>query len=262
MNQALEGAQLITSDQAADHPVRLLHTADCHIGNFILDGDRERDAFEALIEAALVIQPDVLVVAGDLFDHGRVTDEVIEWTLAQLSRVDCPVVVLPGNHDYDVLMRIVDGTHLTGYPGITIITDHDGELVHLPEAGLTLWGRALEEHTPDHRPLHGLPERPDDGWCVALGHGLFVDPLNSGGRGSPIFPADVAAVGWDYVALGHVHMHRIIRDLPEPPVVYSGATTMAHGGQPGAVLVEFHPANGVSFESISLAGPGQSAIVG
>lgn len=252
---------MIALDQAeGGQPVRLLHTADCHLGNFIRGGDPEREAFAALIEAALSIRPDVLVVVGDLFDHGRVSDEVITWTLTQLNRAGCPVVVLPGNHDYDVLMRIVAGPDLAQYPGITIITDHDGELVHLPEIGLTLWGRALVEHTPEHRPLLGLPERPDNGWCVALGHGLIVDALNSGGRGSPIFPADVEAAGWDYVALGHVHMHRIIRDLPEPPVVYSGATVMAYGGRPGAVLVEFHPETGVSFESISLAGSGGTIV--
>ena len=32
----------------------------------MLDGDKERDAFAALIEAAIAIGPDVLVVAGDL----------------------------------------------------------------------------------------------------------------------------------------------------------------------------------------------------
>jgi DNA repair protein SbcD/Mre11 len=240
--------------------VRLLHTADCHLGNFMLDGDKERDAFAALIEAAIAIGPDVLVVAGDLFDHGRVSDDVIAWTLEQMSRLDCPVIVLPGNHDYDVLMRIAAGTHLAAHPGITIITAADGELIHLPEAGLTLWGRALEDHTPDHRPLLGIPDRPDNGWCVVLGHGLIVDALNSGGRGSPIFPADVEAVGWDYVALGHVHTHRIIQDLPAPPVVYSGATTMAHSGRPGAVLVEFHPATGVSFEPVHLAGDRETAV--
>ena len=121
-------------DRADGQPVRLLHTADCHLGNFMLDGDKEKEAFAALIEAAIAIGPDVLVVAGDLFDHGRVSDDVIAWTLEQMSRLDCPVIVLPGNHDYDVLMRIATGAHLAGHPGITIITAPDGELIHLPEA--------------------------------------------------------------------------------------------------------------------------------
>jgi len=62
------------------------------------------------------------------------------------------------------------------------------------------------------------------------------------------------------VALGHVHAHRIIQDQPAPPVLYSGATTMARGGQPGAVLVEFRPAAGVSFEAIDLAGARETAV--
>jgi exonuclease SbcD len=201
----------------------------------------------------------VLVVAGDLFDHGRISDEVIAWTLAQMSRLGRPVIVLPGNHDYDVLMRVAGGAELAEHPRITIITDPVGETIRMPELGLTIWGRALEDHTPDYRPLLDIPDRPADGWAVALGHGLIVDALNSGGRGSPIFPADVEAVGWDYVALGHVHMHRIIRDRPAP-VVYSGATVNAHGGQPGATLVKFDPVSGVSFESVELAASRENAV--
>jgi DNA repair exonuclease SbcCD nuclease subunit len=252
VDRAWERVEVIAPDRAGGRPVRLLHTSDCHLGNFILDGDKEREAFAALIEAALVIRPAVLVVAGDLYDHNRVSEDVIAWTLEQMSRLECPIIVLPGNHDHDVVFRLAAAADLARQPRITIITDPDGEIVELPEAGLTLWGRAHVDHTPDFRPLHGIPARPDNGWCVALGHGLTVDSQNSGGRGSPIYPADIEALGWDYVALGHVHAFRVIRDLPAPPVVYSGATASSRGGAPGAVLVEFHPATGVSFQTIDL----------
>jgi DNA repair protein SbcD/Mre11 len=240
---------MITQAQA-DQPVRLLHTADCHLGSDVQDGRRERDAFTSLIQAATVIRPAALVIAGDLFDHHKVSDEVIAWTLEQMGRLDCHVIVLPGNHDSAVLARLAagsDGSNHAGRPQITIITAPDGQMVQVPQAGLNLWGRALIDHTPAFRPLCGVPARPADGWSVAIGHGLVVDDRNSARRASPIYPADIEALEWDYVALGHVHAYRVVRDLPATPVVYSGATASSHGGKPGAVLVEFHSITGVSF---------------
>jgi exonuclease SbcD len=237
----------IAPDRVDGQPVRLLHTADCHLGSDVLDGHREREAFTSLIEAAIVIRPAVLVIAGDLFDHHSVSDDVIAWTLGQMSRLDCHVIVLPGNHDSAVLSRLAAGTDLARKPQMTIITAPDGQVVEVPEVGLNLWGRALVDHNPAFRPLHGAPGRPAEGWCVALGHGLTVDSGNSARRASPIYPADIEALGWDYVALGHVHAFRVVKDLPATPVVYSGATASSYCGEPGAVLVEFHPVTGVSF---------------
>jgi DNA repair exonuclease SbcCD nuclease subunit len=59
--------------------------------------------------------------------------------------------------------------------------------------------------------------------------------------------ADIEAVNWDYVALGHVHVYRVVRELPAAPVVYSGATASSRDGRPGAVVVEFSATAGVSF---------------
>lgn len=178
----------------ADHPVRLLHTADCHLGSDVLDGRREREAFTSLIQAAAVIRPAALVIAGDLFDHHKVSDDVIAWTLEQMGRLDCHVVVLPGNHDSAVLARLAAGSDHAGRAQITVITAPDGQMVRVPHVGLNLWGRAVEDHTPAFRPLCGVPARPTTGWSVALGHGLVVDDRNSARRSSPIYPADIEAI--------------------------------------------------------------------
>ncbi len=70
-------------------------------------------------------------------------------------------------------------------------------------------------------------------------------------RSSPIYESDLAAVTWDYVALGHIHRYSEIRDQPTP-ARYAGATASSLGGEPGVVLVDFVPGCGARPRWVAL----------
>jgi DNA repair protein SbcD/Mre11 len=222
-------------------PATVLHTSDCHLGTSE-SGDEEA-AFERAIARARDERVDAVLIAGDLFDHVRVSDETLRWTAEQFGRLVCPVVVIRGNHD------VVDGRSVherlmtaTGLEHVRVIDDHDGCVVEVPGTDVVIWGRAMLEHEPGYRPFAGLPEPPPGRWTIATGHGLVLED-GSAGRSSPIFASDLAAVTWDYVALGHVHAYLEVRDHPTP-VRYPGATATSHNGMPGVVLVDFIPGTG------------------
>ena len=74
-----------------------------------------------------------------------------------------------------------------------------------PELSARLWGRALVEHSPDYRPLLGMPEPSAETWNIALAHGFYTEGGETH-RSSPITPAEIAASGYHYIALGHIHL--------------------------------------------------------
>ncbi|MEA2435139.1 MAG: repair protein SbcD/Mre11 [Actinomycetota bacterium] len=86
--------------------MRLLHTADWHVGKAI--GGRSRaDEHEAVLAEIADIarreKVDVSIVAGDLFDTAAPSPEserIVYRSLLELAR-HAPVVVVPGNHDSD-----------------------------------------------------------------------------------------------------------------------------------------------------------------
>ena len=222
-------------------PATVLHTSDCHLGTSARRD--EEAAFERAIARACDERVDAVLIAGDLFDHVRVSDATLRWTAEQFGRLACPVVVIRGNHD------VVDGRSVherlmtvTGLEHVRVIDDHDGRVVEIPGTDVVVWGRAMLEHEPGYRPFAGLPEPPAGRWTIATGHGLVLED-GSAGRSSPIFASDLAAVTWDYVALGHVHAYLEVRDHPTP-VRYPGATAASHNGMPGVVLVDFIPGTG------------------
>ena len=42
---------------------------------------------------------DIVLVTGDLFESRYITRETAELVTGEFSRVGCPVIVSPGNHD-------------------------------------------------------------------------------------------------------------------------------------------------------------------
>jgi 3',5'-cyclic AMP phosphodiesterase CpdA len=71
------------------------HLSDCHIGATDEAPARLRRALDHV--AACAPQPDVLLLSGDVADHGL--DVEYEVAAELLSTVTIPLVVCPGNHD-------------------------------------------------------------------------------------------------------------------------------------------------------------------
>ena len=91
-------------------PIRIVHTADNHIGMpFRQHEDETRnqlleerfEALERLIDTANNNHADFFVISGDLFDSTRVKTPYIERTVGILTKfTGTSVLVLPGNHDF------------------------------------------------------------------------------------------------------------------------------------------------------------------
>jgi DNA repair exonuclease SbcCD nuclease subunit len=226
--------------------LRLLHAADLH-----LDGDaygnadqqvahraRERRVFQQVIARALADDVDLVLIAGDLFDHNRVSDDTVAFVRGELARLHRPVVLLPGNHDCLEPQGVHDRHDFTaGAPHVHVIRRLDGEVVELPALDAVVWGRGMQEHVPTFQPLAHVPPRDGGRWALAMGHGFFYPERERPERSSPIFADEIRATGWDYVALGHHHLQA---DVSQPGV------TAWYAGAPGTVLrVELSEARGI-----------------
>lgn len=225
--------------------LRLLHASDCHLGSSPVRTAKE-DAFASLVDLATSTQMDALLIAGDLFDTPRAAGDILDWTAEQLSRVQCPVVILPGNHDwYEEESPFLRVDFEERCPNVHVLDEPDGEMLVLADLDAAFFGRPVRDHASSFRPMADLPTRPDVGWCVVMAHGLVVDSDHPTKRGSPIYPSDLAGVDWDYVALGHWGRYREVQAEPVP-VVYPGDTACSLEGRPGAVIVDLSPTLGVT----------------
>lgn len=205
--------------------------------------------FEAVVDCALDRNVDLVLIAGDLFDHNRVDDGTVVFAQDQLQRLRCPAVILPGNHD----CLQADGIYSrhdfdAACDNVQVISDPEGQTMTFPELDLRIWGRAMETHEPDFHPLAGLPVRAvgTTRWNVAMAHGFFYDDLETPERSSPILASEIRESGWDYVAMGHKH---VMADHSQDGVTawYPGTPLPDwSAAPPGHVLVvEFCPERGI-----------------
>lgn len=216
--------------------LRLAHTSDVHLA----DGDSaaaNRDAFVRVVDAVLDAGVDMFLIAGDLFDHNRVVGESIDLVYEQLARVPCPTVLIPGNHDcFDEtsVLRRVDFTRAG--PHVHLLSAELGDHRVFPELKATVWGQGIVDHAPENRPLAAFADRTPGHWHIGMAHGLYVFDRDEY-RSSRITPDEIAASGFDYLALGHVHAYAEYRHgttlacYPGAPLPYAGTD------QIGSVLV-------------------------
>ena len=93
--------------------MKLLHTSDWHLGAKLGRHDRTPDHVEALrglLEIAESERPDLILHTGDLFDASRPPYEALQLGVRALGRLAklAPTVVVAGNHDSSMLLRVID----------------------------------------------------------------------------------------------------------------------------------------------------------
>jgi DNA repair exonuclease SbcCD nuclease subunit len=223
----------------------MLHASDLHIDNTPEGGK----GFVQLIDAAVELAIDVLVLVGDTFDDNRVNPLTLAVFVEHLDRLRVPVVVLPGNHDPFMAGSVYERMTLPDH--VVVLTDPDGTTVELPELGIELWGRPHASFA-DCRPLSGLPPRGAQPWQVALAHGHLVRYPDDRHRSYLITSEEIAGSARDYVALGHWDVQRDVS---------AGDVTAWYSGSPrryaSCALVTFSAASGarkVHVEPIRLPG--------
>ena len=237
--------------------IKLIHTSDVHLESDTFgrseEGQKYRRriqvAFQKVVDKVIEEDADLFLIAGDLFDSNRVHESGVEFVHNELSRVSCPVVLIPGNHDcFDTRSIYKKFDFSVAGPHVYTLTAEEGEVIELPHIDATVWGKGMVEHDHKYRPVAGVAPRQRDYWHIGMAHGYFVDDEELQ-RSSLILPQEVEQSGLDYLALGHVHVYT---DLSQ------GATKACYPGTPAPLhlgvneggsyaLAILDPDKGVSF---------------
>ncbi len=226
-----------------------IHAADLHLGS-PLSGLATRDAdlarrlaaagrqaFEDLVTQAIDRSVAFLVVAGDVYDGDWADNTIGLFFVRQVARLDragIPTILVRGNHDAEsVITRAITlppSVHV--FPANRAGT-HRIEALRVALHGRSFQSRAVEENLSLTYPA-AVP-----GWfnlgilhTACTGHAAHETY-------APCSIADLAARGYDYWALGHIHDYaELSRD---PWIVFPGnlqGRSIRECGEKGAVLVE------------------------
>jgi DNA repair protein SbcD/Mre11 len=216
--------------------MRFIHTADWHLGRLFHGASLTHDqahVLEQLVDLARDVKPDVILIAGDIYDRAVPPPEAVQVLDDVLSRLvidlKVPVVLIAGNHDSPGRLnfgsrllaerRLYVTGHLPPRCEPLVLNDRHGP-VHIygvPFAEPSTVRQCLEcEGLNDHNAAttavldricenHPAGER-----SVVVAHAFVTGgreceserPLSVGGAGT----VDASAfAGFHYAALGHLH---------------------------------------------------------
>lgn len=197
--------------------MRVAHLSDIHLGYRAYNrinksglNAREADvfaAFRAALSKITEIQPDLILIAGDMFHVVRPSNLTIQHTFRELagliSKLDVPIVIIGGNHDSP---RSADTgcilDLLTNLPGIHVAHSEYAQiqLKNLDTSVFCLSHRAL----PDISTYKIEPD-PSFKRNVLTAHGTVEGVIRQAGDIYQLSPSQVIKDDWDYIAFGHYH---------------------------------------------------------
>jgi len=246
--------------------MRILHTSDWHIGRR-LHGESLAPSHESFLtwlhgEVIKETKPDLLVVAGDIYDRGVPPTEAIELfedTLAEINKFGIQVLITSGNHDSRVRLgsntRFMSGlglhfrTRLHEVAKPVVVPSDDFDLLAYgipylePDVDASMWQveasqsavlaeamRLINEDVENRKKQSSKSLR------VLVATHAFVEgatksdsernikDIRVGGLGQT---SAAVFAGADYVAMGHIHRPHSKSEIKGP-----GSTLLRYSGSP------------------------------
>tara|TARA_Y100000588_G_scaffold78634_2_gene82167 strand:+ start:869 stop:1729 length:861 start_codon:yes stop_codon:yes gene_type:complete len=223
--------------------LRFAHCSDIHLdgdAGEMIEGhvDHYKSGFARALMEMQRHKPDMLLIAGDLFDANTASDETITWAMDILSDQPLPIVMIPGNHDCLEPGAIYHRYDFNKIPNLQMIDAEEGATARVDTLDVAVWGKGMVEHSPDFLPLDSCPERPTDcSWYLGMGHGIFVPHGGETDRSSPIPMQHIEDSVCDYLALGHHHAAMELVN-EKATAAYSGSPTDTIGRGATYVIID------------------------
>lgn len=227
---------------------KFIHAADIHLDSPLVGLERyegapvryvraaTRRAFQNLVDLALEEGVDFVVVAGDLYDgdwRDYSTGLFFASQMARLREAGIRVFIARGNHDAANLitrqLRLPDN--------VQDLSTDDPETVEWDDLGVAVHGQGFKRQAVTEDLSRNYPNPIPGYFNIGVLH-----TCATGREGHEHYaPCDVsylAAKGYDYWALGHVHRREELGR--EPWILFPGNTQGRHvreGGSKGCTLV-------------------------
>lgn len=211
--------------------VKILHCADFHLGaEFSSLGDkaaqRQREllfAFERIVSVCGEEKVDFLLIAGDLFDHIHIDNQIYNELIESVSKIpDVIIAIAPGNHDP---FSIDSWYYSKPWPENVLIFKDNLSCVTFKDKNVCLWGGGF---TSTYHPAsifaadsENMPEMDSDMINICLMHGDLVSQGVTSNY-NPMTKEQFKQYRFDYIALGHVHKRSEIQKTGKTFYSYSG----------------------------------------
>jgi DNA repair exonuclease SbcCD nuclease subunit len=229
---------------------RFFHAADIHLDSPLRGLSRyegvpvdqirlaSRAALDNLVDSAVSEGVAFVVIAGDLYDgewEDVATGLFFCAAMGRLGQAGIEVFLLYGNHDAASVI-----TRTLPLPkNVRVFSSRKAETLFHASTGTALHGQSYPSRDPGRDLAAGYPDPIRGVFNIGVLHTALSGSRPPHAPYAPCTPQQLAAKGYQYWALGHVHEHEIV--ATEPHIVFPGNLQGRHIreiGAKGAVIVD------------------------
>lgn len=253
--------------------VKILATSDLHLGRRSADLPQHDDAssvkysWRRIIQYVIDEQVDLLVLTGDIVDESNAYYEAkgpLREGFQKLAEASIPVMMVSGNHDFEVLAQLIDhnrweGVHLLGRDGQW---EYKKLTLNGHDLGFAGWSFPRKHVMTD--PMLSFDSIADELDHNRINIGLLHGDVDAAGsQYAPLQLSSLKQSACNMWILGHIHKPQVFND--SPLIAYPGsphALSAGETGKHGPMLITIEnkhdiqrmqlPLSPVRYESITV----------
>ena len=206
--------------------MRFIHIADMHfdtpftvLSNHNNLGDlrrlEQRNVFKSLIEYIKKEKIPFLFIAGDLYEHQYVRNTTIEYINNLFQEIpETKIFIAPGNHD-----PILKNSYYKNYTWNDNVYIFNSEVEKFEFDDLDVYGVGFDDFYCKNSKINNIKIDDKNKINILVMHGDLNASENTEMSYNPINENKLKTIGFDYIALGHIH-----KQLINNNIVYPGST--------------------------------------
>ncbi|MDQ6975419.1 MAG: DNA repair exonuclease [Mariprofundaceae bacterium] len=222
--------------------MRFIHAADLHIDSPLRGLSRyegapveqlrsaTREAFKKLVDLAIYEKVQFVILAGDIYDgewQDFHTGLFFRGEMIRLQQKAIRVFIVHGNHDAEsVITRQLDLPS-----NVKVFSSRKAETVKINELSVAIHGRSFPNRAVDEDLVPSYPEPITACFNIGILH-TSLSGNAAHDTYAPCHKETLIEKGYDYWALGHVHMREVVCDMPR--IIFSGNLQGRHAKETGA----------------------------
>ena len=188
--------------------IKILHSADWHMDAPLRQFSPEQRSFlrkkmlslpGMIADVCIREDCDLVLLAGDVFDGTAYTPESVEAVRRALERMEVPVFIAPGNHDFYGANSVWAREEWPA--NVFVFNRQELSAFRLRSLNCRVYGAAFTSMDCPGL-LTGFRAGGEEQYALMVLHG---DPSSPDSDYNPVTAAQVRDSGLDYLALGHVH---------------------------------------------------------
>jgi len=208
--------------------LRFIHIADMHFDTpfTVLTkqkglGDirrlEQRKVFSKIIEYIKQEKIEYLFIAGDLYEHQYIRQTTIEYINNLFKTIpETKIFISPGNHD-----PILKNSYYNNFEWSQNVYIFNSEIQKYDFEDVDIYGFGFEDFYCTHSKIEEIQIENPEKINILITHGSLNASQTLEMSYNPISENKLKQIGFDYIALGHIHKQMINENIVYPGSVIS-----------------------------------------